>query len=67
MLLVELQNYYPERLAKCYILHMLWFFGSAWKIVSRFLEKAIQEKVLTILRPNFILQVWDFGVEFIKL
>ncbi|XP_014519463.1 sec14 cytosolic factor isoform X2 [Vigna radiata var. radiata] len=39
-----LQSYYPERLAKCYILHMPWFFVSVWKLVSRFLEKATLEK-----------------------
>lgn len=45
-LLLELQSYYPERLAKCYILHMPWFFVSVWRFVSGFLDKATQEKVL---------------------
>lgn len=45
-LFIELaQAYYPERLAKCYILHMPWFFVSVWRMVSRFLEKATLEKV----------------------
>lgn len=44
-LLVESQSYYPERLAKCYILHMPWFFVSVWRLVSGFLDKATQEKV----------------------
>ncbi|XP_022989044.1 CRAL-TRIO domain-containing protein YKL091C isoform X2 [Cucurbita maxima] len=40
-----LQAYYPERLAKCYILNMPRFFISVWKMVSRFLEKVTLEKV----------------------
>ncbi|KAI3497996.1 hypothetical protein L1887_33677 [Cichorium endivia] len=43
-----LQAYYPERLAKCYILNMPWFFVSIWKMVSRFLEKATLEKVVIV-------------------
>ncbi|KAK7274152.1 hypothetical protein RIF29_15229 [Crotalaria pallida] len=43
-----LQAYYPERLAKCYILHMPWFFVSVWRLVSRFLEKATLEKVVIV-------------------
>ncbi|MED6211473.1 hypothetical protein PIB30_073927 [Stylosanthes scabra] len=43
-----LQDYYPERLAKCYILRMPWFFVSIWKVVSRFLDKATLEKVVLV-------------------
>ncbi|EOA37031.1 hypothetical protein CARUB_v10010095mg [Capsella rubella] len=43
-----LQSYYPERLAKCYILHMPGFFVTVWKFVCRFLEKATQEKVVIV-------------------
>nr|XP_043624122.1 sec14 cytosolic factor-like [Erigeron canadensis] len=43
-----LQAYYPERLAKCYILNMPWFFVSVWKMVSRFLDKATLEKILIV-------------------
>ncbi|KAI3671904.1 hypothetical protein L1987_87101 [Smallanthus sonchifolius] len=43
-----LQAYYPERLKKCYILNMPWFFVSIWKMVSRFLEKATLEKVVIV-------------------
>ncbi|XP_077234516.1 sec14 cytosolic factor-like [Tasmannia lanceolata] len=43
-----LQDYYPERLAKMYILHMPWIFVSVWSMVSRFLEKATLEKVLIV-------------------
>ncbi|KAK1425467.1 hypothetical protein QVD17_20819 [Tagetes erecta] len=43
-----LQAYYPERLKKCYILNMPWFFVSVWKLVSRFLEKATLEKIVIV-------------------
>ncbi|CAH8382394.1 unnamed protein product [Eruca vesicaria subsp. sativa] len=43
-----LQSYYPERLAKCYILHMPGFFLSVWRFVCRFLEKATQEKIVIV-------------------
>eukprot|EP00262_Sarcandra_glabra_P016815 TRINITY_DN5593_c2_g1_i1.p1 TRINITY_DN5593_c2_g1~~TRINITY_DN5593_c2_g1_i1.p1 ORF type:complete len:246 (-),score=46.59 TRINITY_DN5593_c2_g1_i1:252-989(-) len=43
-----LQAYYPERLAKCYILNMPWIFVSVWKVVSRFLEQATLEKVVIV-------------------
>lgn len=47
-----LQAYYPERLAKCYILHMPWFFVSVWKLVSRFLEKATLEKIVIVTNED---------------
>ncbi|KAK9051219.1 hypothetical protein SSX86_027845 [Deinandra increscens subsp. villosa] len=43
-----LQAYYPERLKKCYILNMPWFFVSVWKMVSRFLDKATLEKIVIV-------------------
>ncbi|KAG7597068.1 CRAL-TRIO lipid binding domain [Arabidopsis suecica] len=43
-----LQSYYPERLAKCYLLHMPGFFVAVWKFVCRFLEKATQEKIVIV-------------------
>ncbi|XP_010496570.1 PREDICTED: CRAL-TRIO domain-containing protein YKL091C [Camelina sativa] len=43
-----LQSYYPERLEKCYILHMPGFFVTVWKFVCRFLEKATQEKIVIV-------------------
>ncbi|CAA7033771.1 unnamed protein product [Microthlaspi erraticum] len=43
-----LQSYYPERLAKCYMLHMPGFFVTVWRFVCRFLEKATQEKIVIV-------------------
>ncbi|KAI9074993.1 hypothetical protein K1719_043043 [Acacia pycnantha] len=43
-----LQAYYPERLAKCYIVHMPQFFVAVWRLVSRFLEKATLEKIVIV-------------------
>ncbi|KAJ4846076.1 hypothetical protein Tsubulata_027400 [Turnera subulata] len=58
-----LQAYYPERLAKCYILHMPWFFVSVWRMVSRFLEKATLEKIVIVTndeeRLDFVKQIGE--------
>ncbi|KAL2545852.1 Sec14p-like phosphatidylinositol transfer family protein [Forsythia ovata] len=43
-----LQSYYPERLAKCYLLNMPRFFTTVWRVVSRFLEKATLEKIVIV-------------------
>ncbi|XP_027154350.1 SEC14 cytosolic factor-like [Coffea eugenioides] len=43
-----LQAYYPERLAKLYILNMPRFFVSVWKMVSYFLEKATLQKITIV-------------------
>lgn len=43
-----LQAYYPERLAKCFLLNMPWFFVSVWRMVSYFLEKATLEKIVIV-------------------
>ncbi|KAK1412109.1 hypothetical protein QVD17_33098 [Tagetes erecta] len=43
-----LQAYYPERLKRCYILNMPWFFVSVWRMISRFLEKATLDKIVII-------------------
>ncbi|MFQ6629429.1 hypothetical protein Gotur_007253 [Gossypium turneri] len=44
-----MQAYFPERLAKCYIVHMPRFFVSVWRMVSRFIEKSTLEKVFVIV------------------
>ncbi|BBG94598.1 Sec14p-like phosphatidylinositol transfer family protein [Prunus dulcis] len=58
-----LQSYYPERLAKCFILNMPWFFVSVWRMVSRFLEKATAEKIVIVSNEdetkNFIKEVGE--------
>ncbi|KAL9352665.1 hypothetical protein Peur_055345 [Populus x canadensis] len=43
-----LQSYYPDRLAKCFILSMPWFFVSFWRMISRFLEKGTLEKIVIV-------------------
>ncbi|CAK7324098.1 unnamed protein product [Dovyalis caffra] len=40
-----LQDYYPERVAKLYMLYMPRFFQSVWKMVCYYLEKGLREKV----------------------
>ncbi|KAH6773926.1 Sec14p-like phosphatidylinositol transfer family protein [Perilla frutescens var. hirtella] len=58
-----LQSYYPERLAKCYLLHMPGFFVQVWRLVSRFLEKATLEKIVIVTneeeRQEFIREVGE--------
>ncbi|KAL1556513.1 SEC14 cytosolic factor-like [Salvia divinorum] len=58
-----LQSYYPERLAKCYLLHMPGFFVRVWRLVSRFLEKATLEKIVIVTneeeREEFIREVGE--------
>ncbi|KAK6921592.1 CRAL-TRIO lipid binding domain [Dillenia turbinata] len=43
-----LQDYYPERLRKFFIVNMPWFFVSVWKMVSYFLDRATLEKVVIV-------------------
>ncbi|KAG2297943.1 hypothetical protein Bca52824_034415 [Brassica carinata] len=43
-----LQAYYPERLSKCYILHMPGIFVTPWRFVCRFLDKATKEKIVIV-------------------
>ncbi|XP_022726198.1 SEC14 cytosolic factor-like [Durio zibethinus] len=47
-----LQAYFPERLAKCYILHMPRFFVSVWRMVCRFIEKATMEKIVIVTNED---------------
>ncbi|XP_021293222.1 CRAL-TRIO domain-containing protein YKL091C [Herrania umbratica] len=47
-----LQAYFPERLAKLYILHMPRFFVSVWRMVSRFIEKATLEKIVIVTNED---------------
>ncbi|KAM7254934.1 hypothetical protein ACFE04_020175 [Oxalis oulophora] len=58
-----LQAYYPERLEKCFILNMPWFFVSVWRFVSRFIEKATLEKILIVTndeeRKDFVAEVGE--------
>ncbi|XP_002533195.2 CRAL-TRIO domain-containing protein YKL091C [Ricinus communis] len=58
-----LQAYYPERLAKLYLLHMPRFFVSVWKMISRFLEKATLEKIMIVSndeeRRNLIKEIGE--------
>ncbi|RZC58007.1 hypothetical protein C5167_005289 [Papaver somniferum] len=58
-----LQAYYPERLAKLYMLNMPWFFVRVWKMISYFLEKASLEKVIIVSneeqRKDFVQQIGE--------
>ncbi|KAI3889622.1 hypothetical protein MKX03_007644 [Papaver bracteatum] len=58
-----LQAYFPERLAKLYLLNMPWFFVRVWKMISYFLEKATLEKIIIVSneeqRKDFVNQVGE--------
>lgn len=58
-----LQSYYPERLARCFILNMPGFFVSVWRMVSYFLEKATLEKIVIVSneaeRRDFIKEIGE--------
>ncbi|XP_029116776.1 sec14 cytosolic factor isoform X2 [Elaeis guineensis] len=43
-----LQAYYPERVAKLFFLHMPRFFSSVLKMITRYLEKGIREKIVIV-------------------
>ncbi|XP_051148581.1 sec14 cytosolic factor-like isoform X2 [Andrographis paniculata] len=43
-----LKAYYPERLAKLYMINMPGFFARAWGLISRILEKSSLEKVVFV-------------------
>uniref|UniRef100_A0A0D6R3Y5 CRAL-TRIO domain-containing protein n=1 Tax=Araucaria cunninghamii TaxID=56994 RepID=A0A0D6R3Y5_ARACU len=43
-----LQDYYPERLGKVFVIHMPYIFWAAWNIVYPFIDRRTREKVLLI-------------------
>ncbi|MCO5609134.1 hypothetical protein L7F22_063356 [Adiantum nelumboides] len=43
-----LQNQFPERLRKLFILHVPYMFWGAWKIVSPFIDKATRGKIVFV-------------------
>lgn len=51
---ISMQSYYPERLARCFILNMPGFFVRVWRMVSYFLDKATQEKVCSTSTFNIL-------------
>lgn len=44
-LVQALQEYYPERLGSCYIIHTSWIFRLMWAIISPFLDDKTRKKV----------------------
>ncbi|KAI5074109.1 hypothetical protein GOP47_0010070 [Adiantum capillus-veneris] len=43
-----LQNQFPERLRKLFILHVPYLFWGAWKVVSPFIDKVTREKIVFV-------------------
>ncbi|XP_072970291.1 uncharacterized protein [Typha angustifolia] len=43
-----MQNYYPERLGKAFLIHVPYIFMKAWKIVYPFIDKRTKEKIVFV-------------------
>ncbi|KAG5229749.1 phosphatidylinositol transfer protein [Salix suchowensis] len=46
--LTILQEYYPERLAKVFLVHVPYIFMAAWKIVHPFIDKNTRKKIVFV-------------------
>lgn len=55
-----LQEYYPERLGSCYILHTSWIFRLMWAIISPFLDEKTRRKVHVLARTEDLLEHFSF-------
>lgn len=59
-----LQDYYPNRLFKFYVLNMPGFFVSLWKIVCRFLDKSTLDKIVIVSTEEEVRQfISEIGEE----
>lgn len=47
---ITLQDCYPERLAKLFIVHVPYIFMTAWKVVYPFIDSRTKKKVYTIAK-----------------
>ncbi|XP_068665870.1 CRAL-TRIO domain-containing protein YKL091C-like isoform X2 [Aristolochia californica] len=47
-----LQNYYPERLAKAFLIHVPYMFLATWKIVYPFMDKNTRKKFIFVENKN---------------
>ncbi|KAK9117722.1 hypothetical protein Sjap_016669 [Stephania japonica] len=46
--LSTLQDYYPERLGKFYLVHVPYIFMAAWKMIYPFIDKNTREKIVFV-------------------
>ncbi|RWW75938.1 hypothetical protein BHE74_00015991, partial [Ensete ventricosum] len=44
--IMTLQNYYPERLGRVFLVHVPYLFMKAWKIIYPFMDKNTRKKVI---------------------
>jgi hypothetical protein len=56
-----LQEYYPERLGSCYIMHTSWIFRVMWAIISPFLDEKTRKKVHVLYKTEEILDHFDMA------
>lgn len=45
-IMMTLQNYYPERLGRVFLVHVPYLFMKAWKIIYPFIDKNTRKKVI---------------------
>lgn len=43
-----LQDFYPERLAKAFMIHVPYLFQTAWKMISPFIDKVTKKKIIFV-------------------
>jgi hypothetical protein len=59
--LVGGQAYYPERLAKAFVVHVPTIFWGVWHMLSPFIDKVTREKVGFLFMPDkqiFSAELW---------
>nr|XP_043624905.1 CRAL-TRIO domain-containing protein YKL091C-like [Erigeron canadensis] len=63
-----LQNYYPERLAKLYLINIPWFFKSVWKLITPFIEKELLNKIMMVSNEKEKKQfIEEVGIEVLPM
>ncbi|KDP23257.1 hypothetical protein JCGZ_23090 [Jatropha curcas] len=54
-----LQDCYPERLAKLYIVHVPYIFMTAWKVIYPFIDKKTKKKIIFVENKNLTSTLLD--------
>ncbi|RZS22035.1 hypothetical protein BHM03_00054749 [Ensete ventricosum] len=54
-IIAQVQNRYPERLGKAYLIQVPYIFMKVWKIIYQFLDKNTKEKVIAL---TFLLEFY---------
>lgn len=57
---MQMQNYYPERLGKVFLIHVPYIFMKVWKIIYPFIDQKTKKKVCSQHHPNLSLSLFSF-------